>query len=135
MEAPPCCPEGRAVDWQNDPQGGCIIGPVGSLASRNRLAFSLAHLILKSVYTQVAILADPCRTQYILAMSPVGVRIRELRETHGWSQTELANHSGVRQATISDLESGKAKAVSFSVLERLSKALDCSPGYLIVEKE
>ena len=67
-------------------------------------------------------------------MSPVAFRVRELREAQGWSQTELARRAGVRQATISHLESAKAKAIGLSVLERLAKALGCDPGYLIVRK-
>ncbi|MCD7099047.1 helix-turn-helix transcriptional regulator [Stenotrophomonas sp. MMGLT7] len=34
-------------------------------------------------------------------------RMRELREAHGWSQGELAEHLGVSRQTINALETGK----------------------------
>ena len=48
---------------------------------------------------------------------------------------ELAAPAGVRQATVSHLESGKAKAIGLGTLEKLAKALGCSAGHLIVEKD
>jgi transcriptional regulator with XRE-family HTH domain len=41
----------------------------------------------------------------------------------GLSQLELADKAGVRQATISELESGKTRRLDFDVLERLAAAL------------
>jgi transcriptional regulator with XRE-family HTH domain len=52
----------------------------------------------------------------------------------GWSQVELGKRAGVRQATISHLESGNAKAVDLTVLEKIAKALGVAPGYLIVKQ-
>ena len=68
-------------------------------------------------------------------MSPLGLRIRQLREHRGWSQRELARRAGIRQATISHLESGRAKTVDLAILEKLARALDVDPGYLIVKKK
>ena len=67
-------------------------------------------------------------------MTPIVLRIREMREVKGWSQVELGKRAGVRQATISHLESGNAKAVDLTVLEKVAKALGVAPGYLIVKK-
>ncbi len=67
-------------------------------------------------------------------MTPIVLRIREMREVKGWSQVELGKRAGVRQATISHLESGNAKAVDLTVLEKIAKALGVAPGYLIVKK-
>ena len=67
-------------------------------------------------------------------MSPLGLRIKELRSARGWSQRELSRRAGVRQATVSHLESGDVKTVDLSVLERLAKALQVDAGYLIVKK-
>ena len=58
-----------------------------------------------------------------------------MREVKGWSQVELGKRAGVRQATISHLESGNAKAVDLAVLEKIAKALGVAPGYLIVKKQ
>lgn len=65
-------------------------------------------------------------------MTPIRLRLRELRRARGWSQTELARRAGVRQATVSHLESGAAAKLSLEVLERLADALQVDPGYLLV---
>ena len=67
-------------------------------------------------------------------MSPLGLRIKELRTAKGWSQRQLAQIAEVRQATVSHLESGNVQTVDLSVLERLAKALKVDAGYLIVKK-
>jgi len=67
-------------------------------------------------------------------MSPLGLRLKELRDAKGWSQRELSRRSGVRQATISHLETGKARTLSLVALEKLARALGCDPGYLIVKR-
>lgn len=44
------------------------------------------------------------------------------------SVTELSDKVGITMANISILKNGKAKAVRFSTLEGICKALDCQPG-------
>lgn len=44
---------------------------------------------------------------------------------------ELAEIIGITTANLSILKSGKAKAVRFSTLEAICKALDCQPGDII----
>lgn len=34
--------------------------------------------------------------------------VRELRDAHGWTQTELAEHAAVSRSFIADVEAGKA---------------------------
>ncbi len=63
---------------------------------------------------------------------PPYLRIRELREARGWSQVELADRAGVRQATISAIERRTTRSVDFAVLEQLADALGVDPGFLIV---
>lgn len=67
-------------------------------------------------------------------MSPLVLRLRELRSARGWSQRELSRIAGVRQATVSHLESGNVQTLDLTVLERLAKALKVDAGYLIVKK-
>ncbi len=67
-------------------------------------------------------------------MSPVTLRVRELRTVRRWSQAELARQSGVDQSVISRLESGETQAVSFKNLEKLADALACDPGYLVLKR-
>ena len=67
-------------------------------------------------------------------MTPLTVRIKELREVKGWSQAELSRRSGVAQGMISRMENGQVESVHLPALEKLGKALGCDPGYLIVKK-
>ena len=51
------------------------------------------------------------------------------------SVTELADKVGITMANISILKNGKARAIRFSTLEAICKALDCQPGDLIEFKK
>jgi putative transcriptional regulator len=47
------------------------------------------------------------------------------------SVTELADKDGITMANLSILKNGKAKAIRFSTLEAICKALDCQPGDIL----
>ncbi len=47
------------------------------------------------------------------------------------SVTELTEKVGITMANLSILKNGKAKAIRFSTLEAICKALDCQPGDII----
>lgn len=44
------------------------------------------------------------------------------------SVTELAEKVGITMANISVLKNGKARAIRFSTLEAICRALECQPG-------
>ncbi len=44
---------------------------------------------------------------------------------------DLAEEIGITEQNLSILKTGKAKAIRFSTLESLCKALDCQPGELL----
>ena len=44
---------------------------------------------------------------------------------------ELAEKVGITQANLSILKTGKAKAIRFSTLEAICKALNCTPGDIL----
>ena len=44
---------------------------------------------------------------------------------------QLATQVGITQANLSILKTGKAKAIRFSTLEAICKALACQPGDLL----
>lgn len=50
------------------------------------------------------------------------------------SVTELSEKVGITMANLSILKNGKAKAIRFSTLEAICKALDCQPGDLLEYK-
>ena len=60
----------------------------------------------------------------------LGARIKRERERHGWSQNELSRQAHVRQALLSELESGKRNDTPTSVLRRLARTLGVSMDYL-----
>jgi putative transcriptional regulator len=47
------------------------------------------------------------------------------------SVTELADRVGITMANLSILKNGKARAIRFSTLEAICKALDCQPGDIL----
>ena len=47
------------------------------------------------------------------------------------SMTELSEKVGVTMANLSVLKTGKAKAVRFSTLEAICRALGCQPGDIL----
>lgn len=49
----------------------------------------------------------------------------------GMKSKELAEIIGITTANMSILKSGKAKAVRFSTLEAICKALDCQPSDIL----
>ena len=47
------------------------------------------------------------------------------------SSGELAEKGGITQANLSILKTGKAKAVRFSTLDSICRALNCQPGDIL----
>lgn len=50
------------------------------------------------------------------------------------SVTELTEKVGITMANLSILKNGKAKAIRFSTLEAICKAVDCQPGDILEYK-
>lgn len=50
------------------------------------------------------------------------------------SVTELSEKVDITMANISILKNGKAKAIRFSTLDAICKALDCQPGDILEYK-
>ena len=65
-------------------------------------------------------------------MTPIRVRLKELRKRRGLSQQALGELAGVKQATISEFERGLKKQLDFRILDRLCAALNVTPGQLLV---
>lgn len=51
------------------------------------------------------------------------------------SSQELVAQVGITQANLSILKTGKAKAIRFSTLDAICKALDCQPGDILEYRE
>ena len=65
-------------------------------------------------------------------VSPLRLRVKEAREARGLSQSALSELAGVRRATIIAIEQGTTTGVDFDTLERLAKALEVEPSWLLV---
>ncbi|ETA81181.1 MAG: helix-turn-helix transcriptional regulator [Youngiibacter sp.] len=51
------------------------------------------------------------------------------------SVTELTEKVGITMSNLSILKNGKARAIRFSTLEAICRALDCQPGDILEYRE
>lgn len=65
----------------------------------------------------------------------LGEKVRGLRERLGIKQKDLADRTGITQATISRIESGEIEELKAGTLSRLAEALDASVDYLVGRTE
>jgi len=62
---------------------------------------------------------------------PIIVNLDVMLAKRKMKSKELAEIIGITTANLSILKSGKAKAVRFSTLEAICKALDCQPADIL----
>ena len=62
---------------------------------------------------------------------PIIINIDVMLAKRKMSVTELSERVGITMANLSILKNGKAKAVRFSTLEALCRALECQPGDIL----
>ncbi len=61
----------------------------------------------------------------------IKIKLDEMMARRKIRLNELAEKVGITEANLSILKNGKARAIRFSTLEELCKALECQPGDLI----
>jgi putative transcriptional regulator len=66
---------------------------------------------------------------------PIIINIDVMLAKRKMSVTELANKVGITMANLSVLKNGKARAIRFSTLEAVCKALQCQPGDILEFRE
>ncbi|MBL7855147.1 MAG: helix-turn-helix transcriptional regulator [Cyclobacteriaceae bacterium] len=66
---------------------------------------------------------------------PIVVNVDVMMARRKMSLNELSQKVDITLANLSILKTGKAKAVRFSTLEAICKALDCQPGDLLEYKK
>ncbi|MDX1470480.1 MAG: helix-turn-helix transcriptional regulator [Flavobacteriaceae bacterium] len=66
---------------------------------------------------------------------PIYVNLDVMLARRNMKSYELAEIIGITTANLSILKTGKAKAIRFSTLESICKALDCQPGDLLEFKD
>lgn len=62
---------------------------------------------------------------------PIVVNLDVMMARRKVSSNELAEVIGLTPANLSVLKTGKAKAIRFSTLEAICKALNCQPGDIL----
>lgn len=62
---------------------------------------------------------------------PIVVNLDLILAKRGMKSNELAERVGITTANLSILKTGKAKAIRFSTLEAICKALDCQPSDIL----
>ena len=61
----------------------------------------------------------------------ITVKLDDLLHDRRMTLTELAGRIGMTLANLSILKTGKARAIRFSTLEAICKALGCQPGDIL----
>jgi putative transcriptional regulator len=61
----------------------------------------------------------------------IAVKLDDLLHERRMTLTELADEIGMALANLSILKTGKARAIRFSTLDAICKALSCQPGDIL----
>jgi transcriptional regulator with XRE-family HTH domain len=77
------------------------------------------------------ILLSQSRTEYADVLKHLAANLRRFRDRSGWSQTALAERSGLSRRMISAIESGTAN-VSLSSIDRLAAALSVTFAQMVL---
>ena len=64
-------------------------------------------------------------------MVPIVVRLDVVMAHRKMRLTELSEKTGITMPNLSILKNGKAKAIRFSTLQVICKALNCTPGDIL----
>lgn len=62
---------------------------------------------------------------------PIIVKLDVVLAERAMTLTELSERVGITLANLSNLKTGKARAIRFTTLEAICRELDCQPGDLI----
>jgi putative transcriptional regulator len=62
----------------------------------------------------------------------IRITLDKVLGAHEMSLTSLSEKVGLTIANLSILKTGKARAIRFSTLDALCRALDCQPGDILV---
>lgn len=62
---------------------------------------------------------------------PIVINLDKVLSERGIKSYELADTIGITTANLSILKTGKAKAIRFSTLEAICKALNCQPSDIL----
>ena len=70
---------------------------------------------------------------------PIIINLDVMLARRKWRSKQLAEEIGITEQNLSVLRSGRAKAIRFTTLDAICRALDCQPGdileFVSTEKE
>lgn len=70
--------------------------------------------------------SDPSDTDH-----GVEIHLDEILTARGMTLTELANRAGITLVNLSVLKNGRARAIRFTSLTAICRALECQPGDIL----
>lgn len=62
----------------------------------------------------------------------IRIMLSSLLGERRWTQAKLAQETGIRAATINDLYHEMTDSISLEKIDKICKALNCTPGDLLV---
>ncbi|HBG20664.1 MAG TPA: transcriptional regulator [Desulfobulbaceae bacterium] len=62
---------------------------------------------------------------------PIIINLDVMLARRKWKSKQLAEAIGITEQNLSVLRAGRAKAIRFSTLSAICRALDCQPGDLL----
>jgi putative transcriptional regulator len=62
---------------------------------------------------------------------PIAVNLDVMLAKRKWKSKQLAQTIGITEQNLSVLKSGRAKAIRFTTLDKICKALECQPGDIL----
>ncbi|NMO95567.1 helix-turn-helix domain-containing protein [Paenibacillus lemnae] len=62
---------------------------------------------------------------------PIIIRLDRVLADKKMKLNELADKAGISNVNLSNLKTGKVKAIRFSTLEAICEILDCQPGDIL----
>ena len=66
---------------------------------------------------------------------PIVLRLDRVMADRKISLQELAEEVGISNVNLSNIKTGKVRAIQFSTLEAICRVLQCQPGYILEYEE
>lgn len=116
----------------DDPAGPTMMGIVVSLGVL--VVATVATIFQKLLQRAMEMKSENDLTVWGEIMAII-INIDVMLAKRKMSVTELTEKVGITMANLSILKNGKARAIRFSTLEAICKALDCQPGDILEYKK
>lgn len=113
---------------KDDAPGAIIMGIVPAFAST---VISVFAAVLQRLFEEAIEIKSENELTVWGGKMAIIINVDVMLAKRKMSVTELSERVGITMANLSILKNGKAKAIRFSTLEAICKALDCQPGDIL----